>query len=158
MFGYTTSGIPTPFQAMDDFTFPDQQSCLTEVDVVDGIWHKISVILHPHNSTYNAEPNYMLPNIGTGTNLRFKSDSTCKFIPKIYLDNSSGVSTSGEMRVYGMRLAPAYSDYSTGFINTANVIQTWIKNNQGQYTENQIENIMKTELIPYTATLQNNYL
>ena len=78
MFGYTTSGISTAFQAMDDFTFPDQQSCLTEVNIVDGIWHKISVILHPHNSVYNTDPNYMLPNIGTGTNLRFKSDSTCK--------------------------------------------------------------------------------
>ena len=62
------------------------------------------------------------------------------------------------MRIYGVRLAPAYSDYSTGFVNTANVIQTWIKNNQGQYTEDQIENIMKTELVPYTTTLQNNYL
>ena len=158
LFGYTSDGTATSFQAMDTASLVDQDIAIDEVELNDGYWHKISVILHPFNSAFDSDPNYRLPNINAGTNLRFKSESTCKVIPRIVLDNTSGGSSSGEMRIYGMRFAPAYTEYSTGFVNTANFLQTWTKNNQGNYTDSQIETIIKNELIPYTVTLQNNYL
>ncbi len=124
----------------------------------DGIYYKVSVLIHPITSVYLSDNEYSRTSILEGNNFIFNSPNSCKVIPSVILDNTSESTISGEMRIYGFEFRPAFTEYSTGFINTANLLQTWMKNNQRAFTETQVENIMETYLLPYQVTQKNNFL
>lgn len=155
---YSQSGTPISMKAVNVFTLPDENVSLQEVVLPGGTFMKVQVIIRPYDYLFDPDPTQTLTSLNTGTNLKFKSEFACKLIPKILLDNTNGGGVSGELRLYNIRFAPLSTPYSTGFINTANLIQTWIKNNQKSLTEDEIYDIIKFYLIPYTASLKNNYL
>jgi len=158
LFGYNQNGANLSFQEMDNFLLADNQILLDQIELIDNQWIKISAILYPISKTFVNNPDQKFTNLGIGRNLKIKSLSTCKLIPQIFLDNTNGLAISGSIELYRIRLTPASTNYSTGFINTSNFIQTWTKNNQKSLTESDVKQIMKSYLLPYKSTLQNNFL
>jgi hypothetical protein len=124
--------------------------------VGDSTWYLIRCILYPSTHIYDATPSVAKPNIGVGNNLKMTAN-VCKILPEIVYDNtdSSAVNT---LAFWNMRFAPLSTPYSTGFLNTSNVIQTWMQSNGGTYTQDQITEIMKYYLLPYQTTLINNFI
>jgi len=112
---------------------------------------------------YGKDHNFLtvsgaLLNIGYGNNLRFPSDKVCKIIPRVTLDNTSGGGASTNMRIHDFKVRPLLTDYSTGFIQTPNFIQIWLKNNNLKFSSIDIEEIIRKFMIPYNSTLKINFL
>lgn len=120
-------------------------------------YYFVRVLLHPDSHAYNTDPAITETSIGSGNNLK-STGLVCKIIPEIVLDNTNGGSVSGELRIWGVKFAPAFTPYSTGFVGVSNFVQTWMTNNNGTYTENQIGTNMLKYLLPYRSTLQNNFV
>lgn len=155
---FTQPGTPVSLQDISDGLLPDSDVMLDKVVLNEGQYYKVSIIIYPYTQLYSADDNQRLTNLNTGNNSRIKSDTVCKFIPYIILDNSAAGLSSGDMRIYNLRFAPASTEYSTGFIETADFIQTWIKNNQGDLSQDDVTEIIDYYLIPYSSSSYNNYL
>jgi len=97
-------------------------------------------------------------NIGLGNNLVFK-DRIAKIVPYLVLDATdlSGGGT-GYLKIHNFKVRPLKTDFSTSFLDVRNLVVSWIKNNAGEYSETDIENIMKEYLLPYNVVLKNIYL
>lgn len=121
-----------------------------------GDWYSIVCTIHPSTHVYDADPRVTTPTIGAGNNLKL-TDNVCKVIPEILVDNTNSLS-SGNVRLWNVRFAPSKTDYSTGFLNTANFIQTWMSLNGGSNTQEEVTEIMKYYLLPYKVFINNNFL
>ena len=155
---YNQNGIPTIPLQVDTVDFIESVTILDQVNLIKNTFVKVSVLIFPSTQEFINEDNIKKPNILVGSNLKFKSNQTCKIIPEIILDNTSGGQVSGILEIYNILLTPSCTEYSTGFLNTKDFVQTWIKNNQGAFTNENIEQSMKSFLLPYAITLKNNYL
>lgn len=94
-------------------------------------------------------------NIGYGQHLRFKAGHK-KIIPAIYLDSTND--NTNDLEIWDVKVRPLRTNYSTGFIQMTNFIQTWMQNNNAQYTEVELNDIIREFLIPYDSIIYNNYL
>lgn len=102
------------------------------------------------------ELNFILKNsLNIGNNLKFK-DTVNYIIPYIVLDNENSV--GGELSIWDIKVKPISTPYSHGFIQTPNFIHIWLKNKNGQYSEEDIKQIMRKYLLPYNTTFKNIYL
>lgn len=159
IYGYGVNNFPK--QIRDVKISPlmpvSNDAIVEEITTGTGTYYFVRVLLHPSSHLYNATPSVSTPNIGVGSNLKM-TDNVCKILPEIVLDNTNGGGVSGEIRIWGMKFAPASTVYSTGFIGVSNFVQTWIENNNGTYTNEQITINMLRYLLPYRATLQNNFV
>lgn len=136
---------------------PVSNDAIIEGDVQTADYYFVRVLLFPSTHVYDATPEITTPEIGIGNNLK-STDLVCKIVPEIILDNTNGVGASGEIRIWGMKFMPTNTPYSTGFIGTSNLVQTWMQNNNGNFTEAQVTENMIKYLLPYRATLQNNFV
>jgi len=136
---------------------PVSNDAIIEGDIPAADYYFVRVLVFPSTHTYDVTPEITTPDIGIGNNLK-STDLVCKIIPEIVLDNTNGGGVSGEIRIWGMKFAPTNTPYSTGFIGTSNLVQTWMQNNNGTFTEAQITENMNKYLLPYRATLQNNFV
>jgi len=98
-----------------------------------------------------------LPNIGVGKHLRFQS-GIVKIVPRLVVDNSAGGSPSDILRIYDFKVRPLNTQYSTGFIQSKNLVQIWAKNNDTELSEVQVEDTIRKFLIPYNTNLKINFL
>lgn len=158
-YGYDVN--ETPKQIRDVKVSPlmpvSNDALVEELMTLTGEYYHVRVIVHPADHLYDPTPSVSTPDIGVGNNLKV-TDLVCKILPEIVLDNTNGGGASGELRIWGMKFAPALTPYSTGFIGASNFVQTWIENNNGAYTNEQITTNMLRYLLPYRATLQNNFI
>lgn len=101
-------------------------------------------------------------NIGYGINLQFPNNpKICSIIPYLILDNSLYIDASVKSNstfIYDFKVRLLRTTYSTGFIQLNNFIQTWIRNNNISYSQQEIEDIMREYLIPYDSALKINIL
>lgn len=158
LFGYGTANTVKDLRDVKISAImpPSNDMIVEELIPTVGVWYHVRCILHPSTHLYNTDVEITTPSFGVGNNLK-STDNVCKIIPEIVLDNTSGTST-GTIRLWGIRFAPLSTKYSTGFVGTANFIQTWLKVNGGSYTNDQIAEIMKYYLLPYKTFLNNNFL
>jgi len=56
------------------------------------------------------------------------------------------------------KVRPLDREFSTGFIQSGPFIINWLKNNNQNLTNEQIEEIERKYLIPYNSTKKNIYL
>lgn len=100
--------------------------------------------------------------IGYGTHLRFE-DSICKIIPYIVLDRDTSISTSisqsasslsTALRIWDLKIKPLATPFSMGFVQVANFIYMFLKNNNGTYSNEEIDQIIRKYLIPYNSTFE----
>jgi hypothetical protein len=94
---------------------------------------------------------------GLGNNLRLSL--THKYIvPYIVLDNATG-GVSGDLYVWDVKIRPLKFESSIcGFVGLKSLIYTWMQNNSSQFSDEQVEDIMKRKLLPYNETLINEFL
>ncbi len=128
-----------------------------EVMSTTGTYYFVRVMVYPSNHLYNTTTTITTPDIGVGNNLK-STDLVCKIVPEIVLDNTNGAGVSGELRIWGMKFTPSITPYSTGFIGVSHFFQTWVENNNGEFTNEQITAAMLKYLLPYRASLQNNFV
>jgi len=82
--------------------------------------------------------------------LKWRSN-TVKFIPWIE-------SVSGEHYIWDLKIRPVSTPYSTGFVQTNNFINMWLKNNNGRYSNEDVDEILRKYMIPYNSTFASIYL
>lgn len=93
-------------------------------------------------------------NIGVGNNLKF--NTSCEYIcPKILIDNSTN--SVNMVRVKDIKVRPLALPYSLGQLSANNFIVNYLKNNSGKF-ENELNNIIRKELLPYNSNYQPIYL
>lgn len=158
LFGYSVLGVSFPFGTTSSPIFTPTPISLDKVELVPDVWTNVKIILRGNSYVYNPDLTTQVTSLNAGVNLKTINPDTCKFIPQIFLDNTVELNTSAKMEIYNLSFKPAYTNYSTGFLNATNFIQTWIQNNQGSLTTVQIEKIMKFYLLPYSTILLNNYI
>jgi hypothetical protein len=114
-----------------------------------------------------------------GNNLKF-DPTVQKIIPLILLDRSSLSGTTGNIKLWDLKVKPActgnvtnplrslntaYSKYlvtksnfSTGYVQAKNLLTIYYKNNNMQMSTDDIDGIARKFLTPYDTSLQNIYL
>ena len=95
------------------------------------------------------------PSILTGENLKM-SLATKKVMPIIYSDSTTG--DQGDMDVYNVKFKPLHFEYSHYFMNVKNFVHLWMKQNNGRYTTEEIEEIIRHYLFPYNTSFKATYL
>lgn len=159
MYGYSVSETVEPLHDVSSAPLPVSNDMIVDMGLpLTGEWYHVRAILYPDSHTYSVSdgPEVTTPSMGVGNNLK-SSTLCCKIIPEIVLDNTGGLAT-GSIRLWNIRFGPLKTDYSTGFLSTANFVQTWLEVNGGTYTDDQITEIMKFYLLPYKNFLKNNFL
>lgn len=96
-----------------------------------------------------------LLNIGIGNHLRFPSTAR-KIIPYIVLDNSLIGSVSSGINLWDIKVRPSSIEYSRCFLNNKNFIDVIAHNNNADYTDEEIDIIMRNEFIPYNTSFKRN--
>lgn len=114
-------------------------------------------ILWKHNKKFNENQDFDISdalNIGLGNNLKMNAQ-TNYIIPRItYIAN--GVANT--VNIYGVVVRPLKLNFSRGQIGLRNLIYLLTVNNNGQYSENQLRNIIQQKLLPYNSFLKQNYI
>lgn len=62
-------------------------------------------------------------------------------------NNNSG----GTVNLWDIKCRPLRTAYSTGFVQTGNLIDVWRKNNNGRFNDDQINDLAKKYLFPYNS-------
>lgn len=55
------------------------------------------------------------------------------------------------IKIWNFKVRPLRTLFSTGFVQTTNLLEIWRKNNKKQYTDQQIDNIAENYLLPYNS-------
>jgi len=119
-------------------------------------YYLIRGIIYSTNTDVISDPNGYQLNIGYGEHLRF-GGRICKIIPEVYIDNTqNGSGVSDAVYIHDFKVRILRTPYSVGFINTKNLTQIWLKNNNTSKTINQVEDIIRRFLVPYNSSLVIN--
>jgi hypothetical protein len=125
---------------IDDRYFFQNQAMLiadTEYWVRGVMWN--------YNKTVGT---YGIPNIGIGAN--FKSDTAVAYIiPIITVVDAAGITTKTYLR--DIKVRPLKLNFSRGQLGVHSIIYLLLKNNNGQYSSNDIRDIADNKLVPYKS-------
>lgn len=109
-----------------------------------GRWNFARYILY-RNDVYNIEKNFLgkqpITSLGVGTNLIMKKNT--RFI------NLKLINYSPAVKIFNMVIKPARTPYSTGFIQSGDIIEVWRKINNNELNPNLIDRTAKQKLLPY---------
>lgn len=89
--------------------------------------------------------------IGFGRDLKLKP-SICKIMPQIVNEGNL------DILLYDIKLRPLTNYKSHGFIHSSKLIMSWMKNNNSNLSNNQVERIVRRDLINYNNTINHNWL
>jgi hypothetical protein len=84
-------------------------------------------------------------NIQNGKNLKLVAGVT-HVIPRI--------KCTGTAYLYHIRMVPMRTNYSKGFIQSSNFIDCWIKNNNNEFTTEEVKAYVRKYLIPYNSQIE----
>lgn len=120
-------------------------------------WYFVRGIIYNKDTSLLTSDQAKL-NLGYGQNLRFNNLIDIVYlIPELYIENNTG-SISNEVYIWDFKIRPLKYDFGVGFIGLQNLIVTWMKNNSGKYTDDQVTEITRRKLIPYNFALVNNFI
>lgn len=127
-----------------------------ELPITDR-WYFIRGILYNYNQVQLLN-NYGIMECGLGNNLRMPTN--CQYIiPYLILDNNLGENPSGDLFLFDIKIRPLNFEQSIcGCIGLKNLIFTFMKNNNGQYSEDEINEGMRHKLLPYNSITINKFL
>lgn len=105
---------------------------------------------------YSLDADTMTPeeailNIGFGVNLKFADVNIVKLIPEVLVGSNT-------LRIWDFKMKPVSTPFSLGFIQTANLIISWIRDNNNFYTKDKKEEIARRFLLPYDCKFKNIYI
>ena len=105
----------------------------------------------------NSLPDEDLLNINEGNNLQFKSIHR-RFVPILTVDNIGGVLPTTVIEVYDFKIHPLNTDFSRCFVQYSNIILSWIKNQNNEINDQNIEDNINKYLLPYNVKLLNTFM
>lgn len=83
--------------------------------------------------------------INQGSNL-ILDRNIVSIVPKITIN-------SGEANIYAIRVLPLYTSHSRAFIQSKNIIDCWLENNNNEYNFKQLRDLITRYLIPYNSSI-----
>lgn len=97
-------------------------------------------------------------NIGGGRHLKFikASNKNAIIMPFLILDNSHNPNVSGDLYIADFKLRPI-NRYSIGFLNTKNIIISYMNNHSDRLDKGVDENLIEY-MLPYDSQFINKYL
>lgn len=95
-------------------------------------------------------------NWNTGNNLQFHED-TVKIIPFIKISND-GSGFTGNAYIDDVHIQPVATNYSMGFVQTNKWVDFWIKNNNQNYSYDDLKELFRRYLLPYDTEFEFNTL
>jgi hypothetical protein len=159
-YSYTESGIG-PLQmlkadgnissgsTLNNFLFEAQVNDFTE----HGRWYLVRGIVFGLYTQSMISQQKML-NINLGQNLingpaNFTYyPGACHCFPTLLCDTGN----VGEIRITDFAMRPLKTPYGTSFLNLNRWINIWLHNNNNEYTQQQIEDMLRYYFIPYNST------
>lgn len=100
---------------------------------------------------------FILTSWNAGINLQFGQDVK-KIIPTIKVANYGGTFTGDLAFITDVEIKPVMTNYSSGFIQTNNWIDFWLKNNSQNYSYDDLKAIFRHYLLPYDTEFEFNEL
>lgn len=94
--------------------------------------------------------------IGFGSHLRLVED-VVYIVPELYVNNNTG-GNYGDVHIYDFKVRPLNFENSIVFLGLSNLIISWLKNNSGAYSNDQVTEIMRQKLVPYNSAVINNFI
>lgn len=133
----------TTLTVSHDFILNDQLNIIDKYYEFRGIIYAFNKVLYNTKTSWNK-----------GNNLLF-TQNVKKIIPYIKVINSDA---TVNVYVTEVKLQPAATNYSSGFIQTNNWIDFWIKNNNQNYSYQQLKDLFRKYLLPYDTNFEFNEL
>ena len=135
---------PTNY-ALEKFTLPK----------IDEYYH-IRVILFPYSHVYVDVPEITKTSMNAGTNLKCFSNINSIFV-EVTLDDE-GSDSAGNLFIKDYKFGLLNTDYSKSFVGGSEIAETWLKNNSGRYSDNDVDRATRDYLIPYHVGIVNNFI
>lgn len=107
-------------------------------------------------STQPILGNFKYLRIGQGEHRR--NNNNIYIAPQIFITNNHPTLPSNPLYLYDLKINILSTNYSLGFVNCKNLFQTWLRNNNLQYSTTQIEQIIREYMLPYNSTIIYNWL
>lgn len=131
-----------------------QQITLPKVDQ----WYHVRVILFSSQQPYIDDPAVLKTNINAGDNLKM-NDLIARFAPEVVLDNSnSDIDPLTTISLKDVHFKPLSTKYGKGFVGGVSLIESWLRNNSLQLSNQQVDEAIRNYMISYKTALINNFL
>ena len=148
-----------PSSYTNNFFYQELCSDIAPIISPKPIWYLVRGIVfglyRPWKASFDQQ---RMPNVNLGYNLHNSKANinyypgACHCIPSVLINTGGGV--SGEVRITDFAMRPLRTEFSTSFINLNKWINIWAHNNNGQYTQAEIESIIRYYLIPYSSNFK----
>jgi hypothetical protein len=73
-------------------------------------------------------------------------------------NTNSDIAPSTKISLKNIEFKPLNTDYGKGFVGGTSLIETWMKNNSLQLNEEDINQAVRNDLIPYKMGFVNNFI
>lgn len=100
-------------------------------------------------SDFPTQPSQPKTSLAAGTNLIMGEGTSKIFVNLVCRNLING--TERSLKIWNFKVRPLSTPFSTGFIQTTNLLEIWRKNNRKQLTDQQIDNIAENYLMPYNS-------
>lgn len=136
---------PTTLVIQNDF-LKQSQVCLDNIDYV----FVRGIIFNAFHPTILAADSVL--NIGQGSDIKMPI-GTKRIQIKIINDQS----TSDVFYIWDFKMKPLSTNYNNNFVNSIDAVNIWLKKNDTNYTNAQLESNIQNYLLPYGSMLKVNY-
>lgn len=114
---------------------------------IENKYHYARYIIYNHDFLVN--PEQPKTSLSVGTNL-IMSEGTSNVFINLACRNTLD-SQPRTLRIYNFKVRPLSTPFSTGFIQTNNLLEVWRKNNRKELENSIIDNIADNYLMPYNS-------
>ena len=153
--GHDGSNVAVDFENI--VTGLDENNFVTEWSPnLINTWYQVRGIIYASDQSLLTADEGRL-NIGTGLHLRSKS-AVNKLQPYIVLDNTNGGGVSNTMYLWNVKIAPCSLEYSRAFLDNQRWVDIIAENNSGEFSNDQVDRILRHKLIPYNTSFMTTYL
>lgn len=176
--GYDQSGVGIIWENPDGVPETEGNSFLDGWSFpVSDKWVFVRGIIYGKN-VQNILKTYNRINVGFGNLMRFPDSGTIKIAPYLIVDNTSGSSDTGTVKIWDFKVRPLMMPDSPFSIESENKIVIWAKNNNPEFIEEEqaltvghheiqgnrflyfplLWDFMRIYLLPYNSHLMVNWL
>jgi len=147
---YDRNGNTVSLRSINNGALSNSFSGSGSKNMVSGKWYWMRGVLHKKDTPLMYQNNL---NFKGGKGILMDND-TRFIVPNIYLD---GLTSSQNTLITDVKIRPLNLPMSQGILGIKNIIIAYLKN-KGSYTNEGLEELIKTKLIPYNSELKIKYL
>jgi hypothetical protein len=139
---YLQTSIETK-QAEKYFISPNEK-----IICMENQYYFARYVLYAAGTEMPVDRTKSLTSLGVGRNLVMQEGTTNIFINLVCRGDNP---TARKVKIWNFKVRPLRTPFSTGFVQSANLLEIWRKNNKKQFTEKQIDNVAENYLLPYNS-------